>query len=118
MREVQLKSSEKLKIIQAMSGVTQEVLAQRFGVSFVTLNSWINGRSEPRKRKSVEIDEYYCEFTGQSVVAEEKLHAYYEYLLVRRDQILELHLLGSSVVTANWVKFLFLSTMNGFEFCS
>lgn len=45
MWEVQLKSSEKLKIIQAMSGVTQEVLAQRFGVSFVTLNSWINGRS-------------------------------------------------------------------------
>lgn len=38
-----------LKQILAASGWSQEELARHIGVSFVTLNTWVNGRSHPRR---------------------------------------------------------------------
>jgi Fic family protein len=53
-----------LKAILQASGWSQEELARRLGVSFVTLNSWANGRSEPRKKASEAIRMLYFEILG------------------------------------------------------
>lgn len=58
--------SAKLKIIKKLSGLTQEKLAQELGVSFATLNSWINNRSKPHKRKTERIDALLSKYTGIS----------------------------------------------------
>lgn len=47
---------DKLKRILAASGLSQEDLADRLGVSFVTLNKWINGKAEPRAKAKDKIE--------------------------------------------------------------
>ncbi len=56
--------AEKLKIIKRLSGLTQESLAKELGVSFVTLNSWINVRSKPHKSMLSSIDKLLSKYTG------------------------------------------------------
>lgn len=56
--------TKKLHQIQKYSGRTQEELARDLGVSFPTLNSWINGKSYPRKRATEKIDTLYIEYLG------------------------------------------------------
>ena len=46
-----------LQQILAASNWTQEELAQRIGVSFVTLNSWINGKSIPTRSTNKQVIE-------------------------------------------------------------
>lgn len=49
--------AKELQKILGASGWSQEELAQRIGVSFVTLNSWVNGRSLPTRdinKRSIE----------------------------------------------------------------
>ena len=70
-----MKVSEKLQLIQKISDLTQEKLAKKLGVSFATLNSWLNERSIPRKKAQERIDELYREYTGQKVIPEEALDA-------------------------------------------
>ena len=67
--------SEKLKIIKDFSSLTQEKLAKELEVSFATLNSWINGRSIPHKRKQVQIDELYAKYSGTKIIPETVLAA-------------------------------------------
>jgi len=67
--------SEKLHIIRQLSGLSQEKMAKRLGVSFVTLNHWINNKTQPRKRAEHKIDELYAEFTGQRRIPESVLEA-------------------------------------------
>ena len=67
--------SEKLKIIQKMSGLTQEKLAKELGVSFVTLNRWINKRSAPRKKTVERIDVLYRKNTGEETIPKDILEA-------------------------------------------
>lgn len=74
--------SEKLKIIQKASGFNQVEMAQRFEVSFATLNSWYNGKSKPRVEKQTLIEGYYLEVTGQRQITD-------EYLKVKKMQIKE-----------------------------
>ncbi len=66
---------EKLKVIRQLLGLSQEKLAQKFGVSFATLNSWINGKSVPRKRAQQQIEELYLDITGQKIIPADKLAA-------------------------------------------
>ncbi|MCG2701358.1 Fic family protein [Candidatus Parcubacteria bacterium] len=56
--------SEKLKIIKMLSGFTQENMAKDLGVSFATLNSWINNKSKPHKSKTELIDKLLSKYTG------------------------------------------------------
>ena len=67
--------SEKLKIIKDFSGLTQEKLAKELEVSFATLNSWINGRSVPHKKKQSQIDEFYAKYSGTKIIPETVLDA-------------------------------------------
>ena len=59
---------EKLQHIQNITELTQQELADRLSVTFVTLNSWINGRSTPRKKAQEKINDLY-----ESYVVKEKI---------------------------------------------
>lgn len=62
---------KQLKILQSASGLTQTELANRLEVSFVSLNSWINARSVPRKSAIARIEKLLIELTGSDLVEEE-----------------------------------------------
>lgn len=70
-----MKISQKLKIIKKLSGLTQEKLAKECGVSFVTLNSWINNKSIPYKKHQILIDELYKKYTGENIIPDTELEA-------------------------------------------
>ncbi len=66
---------QKLIIIKKESGLTQEGIAKQLGVSFVTLNSWMNERSKPHLKKQNQIDELYKKYTGQQTIPDNELIA-------------------------------------------
>lgn len=74
---------EKLKIIKDVSGLTQEKLAKKLGVSFVSFNNWINGKSKPRRKAKENIDNLYFSYTGQKIVVEDPLKAKKEIIFYK-----------------------------------
>lgn len=70
-----IKTSEKLRLIQKLSDLSQQELANIIGVSFVAFNAWINDRSLPRKSALGKIDELYKEYTGQKIIPDNVLNA-------------------------------------------
>ncbi|MFN0062970.1 MAG: Fic family protein [Myxococcaceae bacterium] len=60
------KASELLGKILSVSGLTQSALADELGVSFATLNSWVNGKSAPRRKASQAIEAAFVRFVGGS----------------------------------------------------
>ena len=58
------KYSDKLKKILVCTGFSQEKLADLVGVSFVSLNAWVNEKSEPREKAKEKIDEIFAEYLG------------------------------------------------------
>lgn len=70
-----MNNSQKLRIIQKASDLTQAQLAYKLGVSFATLNSWINGKSQPRKRASARINTLYRDITGETIIPISELRA-------------------------------------------
>lgn len=65
--------SEKLLQIKMATGWSQELLARELGVTFATLNSWINNRSKPREKASVEIANLFTFVIGDSDISKEQL---------------------------------------------
>jgi len=55
----------KLKEILANSKWSQEQLAHNLGVSFSTLNAWLNGRAKPSSKSIKLIDEAYLDIVGR-----------------------------------------------------
>ena len=74
-------TQEKLQIIKTLSGLTQTRLATTLGVSFPTLNSWINGHSIPHKSHEETINNFYRELTGQKIIPKESLSAKMDIIL-------------------------------------
>lgn len=70
-----MNTRQKLEIIQKILGLTQTKLAERFGVSFATFNSWWTGKSNPRAKKQASIDELFLEVTGQKTIPSDQLTA-------------------------------------------
>ena len=66
---------QKLEITKKMMGLTQTKLAERFGVSFATFNSWWTGKSNPRPKMQTLIDGLFLEVTGQKVIPSTELTA-------------------------------------------
>lgn len=66
---------DRLKIIQNLSGLTQEKISEKLGVSFATLNSWINGKSKPHRKAEGNINNLYSMLTGQKDISEDPLKA-------------------------------------------
>src|SRR3989344_3202187 len=77
---------QKLEIIRRTLGLTQAKLADRFGVSFATLNSWWNGKSTPRLKMQATIDELFLEVTGQKVIPADVLTAKKQALQQKSSQ--------------------------------
>jgi Fic family protein/DNA-binding XRE family transcriptional regulator len=76
--------SHKLRIIQQLSGKTQETLARELGVSFVAFNNWINGKSQPRPPAVKRIDSIFSRLAGTSGQAVDKLSAKKSIIAVRK----------------------------------
>lgn len=70
-----MKISEKLRLIQRISGLTQEKISRQLQVSFATLNSWINEKSLPRKKKQEAINELYSQYAGIKIIPDTLLQA-------------------------------------------
>lgn len=68
-----MNARQKLEIIQKRLGLTQTKLAEKFGVSFAAFNSWWTGKSNPRPKMRVAIDELFLEVTGQKTISADKL---------------------------------------------
>lgn len=66
---------QKLEIIRKTLGLTQTKLALKFGVSFAAFNSWWTGKSIPRPKMQVAIDELFLEITGQKMIPPDLLTA-------------------------------------------
>ncbi|HBR80839.1 MAG: hypothetical protein UX09_C0020G0004 [Candidatus Uhrbacteria bacterium GW2011_GWE2_45_35] len=66
---------QKLEIIQKTLGLTQTKLAEKLGVSFVALNNWWTGKSEPRQKSLAAIDDLFLEVTGQKQIPGDQLIA-------------------------------------------
>jgi Fic family protein len=77
---------QKLEIIRRMLGLTQAKLAERFGVSFATFNSWWNGKSTPRPKMQATIDELFLEVTGQKIIPDNELTAKKQALQQKSSQ--------------------------------
>ena len=71
---------EKLKIIMQSLSLNQTQLAQKIGVSFVTVNKWLNKRALPRSKKETIINDLYIEATGQKKVPD-------DYLLAKKSLV-------------------------------
>ncbi|MCK5510247.1 Fic family protein [Candidatus Parcubacteria bacterium] len=80
-----MKISVKLQFIKKISGLTQENLAKKLEVSFVTLNSWINNKSIPHKKKQGKIDELYKRYTGESIISDSEI-AVKKNMLLRKNK--------------------------------
>lgn len=63
-----------LKTIIKASDWSQEQLAGNLGVSFPTLNSWINERSQPRKKALLKIEKLYLDTVGVDSVSADVLN--------------------------------------------
>src|SRR3989344_1848376 len=66
---------QKLQVIQKISGLKQEQLAVRLGVTFAALNRWINGKATPRPKAQEKIDELYKELSGEKQIPETDIEA-------------------------------------------
>ena len=80
-----MKISGKLQFIKKISGLSQENLAKKFEVSFATLNSWINNRSIPHKKKQDKIDELYKRYTGETIIPDSEM-AVKKNMLLRKNK--------------------------------
>jgi len=65
---------DRLKIIQNLSGLTQEELAKKLGVSFATFNSWINERSKATQKGNGKYKRTLFIYTGQKDVPKDPLN--------------------------------------------
>lgn len=78
---------EKLKVIQRLSKLTQTQLADKLNVSFPTINSWINAKSTPHKKKNEHIDDLYFNYTGQKKTYEDNLKTKKELIAKKSNKI-------------------------------
>lgn len=66
---------EKLERILELSGLTQQELAGRLGVTFAALNRWFNEKAVPRPKAQNKIDELYKEYSGEKQIPETVIEA-------------------------------------------
>jgi len=75
---------EQLQIILTQAALTQEGLARELKVSFVTLNSWFNGKSNPRAEAEARIEELYRKVTGEKTLSNDELNGKLKALLFKK----------------------------------
>jgi Fic family protein len=70
-----MRYKDQLETILHASEWSQERLAVQLGVSFPTLNAWINGRAVPRAKAQAKIAELYASTIGDLDITDEELEA-------------------------------------------
>lgn len=75
---------KQLQTIQKISGMTQTEIATKIGISFVALNSIINGRSKPRQKTLLAINDLYETISGTKKIPSNEL-ALKEQILVGKS---------------------------------
>ena len=73
-----------LQVILKQTALTQEQLARLLSVSFATLNSWVNGKSNPRAKAVTRIEELYNRSTGEKTLSPKELEKKYRTLLLKK----------------------------------
>ena len=68
-----MKYHEQLKSILSAAGWSQEKLASVLGVSFATVNSWINEKSVPRNKAKQAIEKLFLDIVGSDTVSTDEL---------------------------------------------
>jgi Fic family protein/DNA-binding XRE family transcriptional regulator len=81
-----MNTRQKLEIIKKTLGLTQTKLAEKFGVSFVTFNSWWNSKSNPRLKMLSVIDDLLLEVTGQKIIPADQLIAKKQVLNIKSSE--------------------------------
>ena len=81
-----MKNSEKLKIILRITWLTQEKLAFELWISFVTLNSLVNEKSNPRKKLEEKINILYLELTAQNIIPDTEIQAKKDIILEKSNR--------------------------------
>ena len=79
-------TKEKLKLIIQLSGLTQAQLATNLGVTFATLNRWLNNRAKPRVKAEKKIDQLYKEYSGEKTIPDSILEAKKKLLLKKNKK--------------------------------
>lgn len=77
---------EKLQFILKLSGLTQEKLASRLGVTFAALNRWINEKATPRPKAQERIDDLYREYSGEKRIPATALEAKKNLIFQKRKE--------------------------------
>lgn len=85
-----MKYDDQLASILKASGWSQEQLARKLGVSFATLNSWVNKRSAPRAKALHNIDRLYLDIVGVDKVSADTL-------LVAKQSTLKLRMTAKKI---------------------
>jgi len=77
--------TEKLSQIIKASGLSQQVLAGKLGVSLVSLNNWLNGKATPTRQDfQAQIDLLYAQYLGVSEIDQARLTSLKEQALTYR----------------------------------
>ena len=76
--------SDKLKQILSATSWSQETLTPKLGMSFVSLNAWVNQKSEPRDAAKQKIDLVFAEVMGSDAVNPEDLKITKKKALAKR----------------------------------
>lgn len=66
---------QKLHLLQKLSGLTQEDLADKLDVTFAAFNRWINGKAQPRPQALARIDALYRRYSGEGSIPADALVA-------------------------------------------
>lgn len=61
---------EQIQLIQKMTGLNQDEMANRLGVTFAALNRWLNDKAVPRESVRKKINKLYIDVTGEDKVYE------------------------------------------------
>lgn len=75
--------TEKLKAIQQITGMTQTEIAAKIGLSFVALNSLINGKSQPRRKTLSATNDLYENVTGTKKIPADALSAKKQIIIAK-----------------------------------
>ncbi|MDR1323931.1 MAG: Fic family protein [Candidatus Margulisbacteria bacterium] len=84
------KTRKYLQEILHSSGWSQELLANKLGVSFKTLNTWVNGHASPRVKALAGIEQFYYDIVGRGSVEVDFLNKVKKQALKQRITLKEI----------------------------
>lgn len=75
---------KQIEVLLELTGLSQEKLARELGVSFATLNSWVNGRSKPRALAARKIQDWFLKLSGEASLSRKELEEKLKLILLKK----------------------------------